>query len=164
MISLNVSSLPVVVSQGKLYRASHIKYDPLSGLGAFRTGGRWNPRFSFPTIYLSSSANAVRNEVFRHNLDEKPERDFRDWVVYEIQTQNLRLVNISDGASSKAVRHKVYSNGQVWGQALGQTIYEQLPQVHGILAPSRVQADARTVALFADRVQENLQVVDSTPF
>ena len=50
---------------GDTYRYTAASRDPLSGEGARRNGGRWNPRDLFPAIYLADSEATCMNEVDR---------------------------------------------------------------------------------------------------
>lgn len=47
------------------YRYTGAHRDALSGEGARRFGGRWNPPLLFPAIYLADSAQACMVEVER---------------------------------------------------------------------------------------------------
>lgn len=50
---------------GTCYRYTTAHRDALSGEGARRFGGRWNPRLLFPAMYLADSAKACMVEVER---------------------------------------------------------------------------------------------------
>lgn len=50
---------------GNCFRYTAASRDPLSGEGARRFGGRWNPSVLFPAIYLTDSARACMVEVER---------------------------------------------------------------------------------------------------
>ena len=59
---------------GECFRYTAAHRDPLSGEGARRFGGRWNPPLLFPAIYLADSARACMVEVERAADAHRPQQ------------------------------------------------------------------------------------------
>lgn len=60
-----VAALPVASYDGDGYRQQAPEFDPLSGEGARRRGGRFNPPDSFPVLYLCSTRACAVAEFYR---------------------------------------------------------------------------------------------------
>lgn len=60
-----VDALGSIPWSGECFRYTTARRDPLSGEGARRHGGRWNPPEMFPAIYLADSEQACMREVDR---------------------------------------------------------------------------------------------------
>lgn len=60
-----VNDLGTTTWSGTVYRYTAAIYEPLSGEGAYRFGGRWNPRRTFPVIYLAEPLPAAMLEFRR---------------------------------------------------------------------------------------------------
>jgi len=60
-----VNELGSTAWSGRTYRYSKRRRDPLSGEGARRFGGRWNPRDVFPAVYLGQPEAVASRELDR---------------------------------------------------------------------------------------------------
>jgi RES domain-containing protein len=60
-----ITNAPRLEYRGVGYRQQAPAYDPLSGEGARIHGGRFNPRDSFPVLYLCSTAGCAAAEFVR---------------------------------------------------------------------------------------------------
>ena len=60
-----IASLPTKPYRGDGFRQQAPKYDPLSGEGARRRGGRFNPPQSFPVLYLCTTRVCTVAEFLR---------------------------------------------------------------------------------------------------
>jgi RES domain-containing protein len=60
-----VATISVVPYEGDGHRQQAPQFDPLSGEGARRRGGRFNPPESFPVLYLCSTRACAVAEFFR---------------------------------------------------------------------------------------------------
>ena len=56
---------------GIVYRSTSVKYaksaDLLSGTGSQKSGGRWNPKESFKTVYSSTMPDTAMDETFANH-------------------------------------------------------------------------------------------------
>lgn len=60
-----IARLPTTAYRGAGFRQQAPKYDPLSGEGARRRGGRFNPPQSFPVLYLCTTRACTVAEFLR---------------------------------------------------------------------------------------------------
>lgn len=102
-----VAALPGVSYEGAGYRQQAPEFDPLSGEGARRKGGRFNPPDSFSVLYLCSTRACAVAEFYRagNRLAIGPEGLLpRHLFRYEIQldqvldltrTENLEQLGVS---------------------------------------------------------------------
>ncbi len=60
-----VNQLGSTAWSGRAYRYSKRRRDPLSGEGARRFGGRWNPREVFLAVYLGQPVEVASRELDR---------------------------------------------------------------------------------------------------
>lgn len=74
------------------YRYTGAHRDALSGEGARRFGGRWNPPLLFPAIYLADSAQACMVEVERaaQAASTTAEKNVTDLAVLDLTTPQAR--------------------------------------------------------------------------
>lgn len=92
-----VAALPAVPYEGAGYRQQAPEFDPLSGEGARRRGGRFNPPDSFPVLYLCSTRACAVAEFYRagDRLAIGPEgllpRDLFQYRVYLNRVVDLTL-------------------------------------------------------------------------
>lgn len=138
---------------GEAYRHTRRGVPPLSGEGARIFGGRWNPRDSFPTIYLADSiAGCVaefRRVAERQGLDP---HSFLPRDLHVIEVSGLRVVDLSTadrlatiGLSFADVRSTDMEACQRIGEAASYLGYE------GIAAPSAT-GTGLVIAVFEEHV------------
>jgi RES domain-containing protein len=128
-------------------------YFPLSGEGARRHGGRWNPPNSFAVLYTASDRLTMLAELERaaerqglRAMDLLP----RDEVIYAVELQ--RVLDLSKpsaaaavGLSTAALTSPDWSACQAVGDAAHYVGFE------GILAPSATGGGS-ALAIFLDRL------------
>lgn len=103
-----IAALPAASYEGEGYRQQVPEYDPFSGEGARRRGGRFNPPDSFPVLYLCSTRACAVAEFYRAGSRLAigaegllPRHLFRyrirlDQVVDLTVRENIELLGISD--------------------------------------------------------------------
>lgn len=79
---------------GAAYRQQAPGYDPRSGAGARRRGGRFNPPLSFPVLYLACSLETAAAEL-RH-VSERTGLALRDSLPREVFRFDLELTKVLD--------------------------------------------------------------------
>ncbi|KBZ69367.1 MULTISPECIES: RES family NAD+ phosphorylase [Mycobacterium avium complex (MAC)] len=125
---------------GTCYRYTTAHRDALSGEGARRFGGRWNPPLLFPAIYLADSAKACMVEVERAanaastTAIKMLEAAYR---LHHIQVEELNVLDLRTPESRDAVGlddDDVYGDDWSACQAVGHTAW--FLHMQGILVPA----------------------------
>jgi RES domain-containing protein len=134
----------------RLYRLCRQRYDELSGLGAKKTGGRWN-RKGIAALYAAQNASLAVVEVLVH-LDKAELPD--DYVMLEIAVPDPAIISINDSSSERL--ESLYQNGHS----------ELEVGLIGFSVPSIVIPYDRVVVLYpeAAMIGSNLAITKITPF
>lgn len=135
------------------YRHVSAGRHPLSGEGARIQGGRWNPRESFPTLYLALAQDVAVREF--HRLAARTGRspdDFLPREVYRIEVTLHVVLDLTEPQTVKAVgvnaeqlSREDLTTCQAVGDAAHYTGFE------AVLAPSAAGPGA-ALAVYADRL------------
>jgi len=162
-----VNELGAAEWTGIAHRHTRHGRDPLSGEGARRNGGRWNP-VGRPTVYLAEPAETCVGE-FRRMAEATgtyPESLIRrGWQLHRIDVTALRPV--LDLRSADALRHvgldleDIGDDDVTACQAVGEAAH--FLAFAGLVAPSATGSGV-VIAVFEDRVQlGQLAVLGSEP-
>jgi RES domain-containing protein len=117
-----------------LYRLCRRRYAELTGLGAKRTGGRWN-RKGIAALYAAENASLAVVEVLVH-LDKAEIPD--DYVMLEISVPDEAIISLS--SASKELLNLLFEEG-----------HAVLPAGFiGFSVPSTVVPNDRVVVLYPD--------------
>lgn len=125
---------------GSAFRYTSASRDPLSGEGARRHGGRWNPPDLFPAIYLADSEQACMVEVDRaaetHGLE--PKRMLAvPYRLHTIEVAGLPVLDLRTEEAQAEVGLEIEDIfGQDWSacQAVGHAAW--FLEMAGVLAPA----------------------------
>ena len=136
------------------YRQQAPGYAPLSGVGAQKRGGRFNPPDSFPTLYLCSTRACAVAEL-RHQGELLPigVAGLLPRILYRYQVQLEAVLNLTDQV---ALRHLAISHTDIvqrdWKmtQELGAMAHDE--GLQGLLAPSATGVDD-VIVVFIDQVE-----------
>lgn len=151
-----VNDLGAVPWSGVVYRYAGAEYDPLSGQGAYKFGGRWNPRRLFPTIYLAEPLLASMRELQR--LTDAAGTDplallRRGYALHDIEVMALPVLDLRSpealecvGLSAEDVTDDDWSACQAVGHAAW------FLEFGGVLAPSAT-GDGHVLAAFEHRIE-----------
>lgn len=161
------------VWSGTTFRSVTPKYakskDLVSGEGACRFGGRWNPPGSFPTVYLSLDMETAFAE-FRaqwHRYGMTPEAALPR-VFCAIEVDLRRLLDLCDGrtrqrlcVSRKRMTQERWLEKQEAGeealaQAIGRIAFES--NAEGLLVPSAAHPRGRNLIVFPDRLYKESRI------
>ena len=134
----------------RLYRLCRQRYAELSGLGAKKTGGRWN-RKGIAALYAAQNASLAVVEVLVH-LDKAELPD--DYVMLEISVPDPAIISVSDPSSERL--ELFYQNGHSGLEA----------GLVGFSVPSVVVPDDRIIVLYpeAEVTGSSLTITRITPF
>jgi RES domain-containing protein len=151
---------------GTVYRSVTPRYagsaDLLSGFGARKHGGRWNPPGAFSAVYGSSSpetAVAEAIETFRHY--RIPVADAMPRVIVAMEARLGAVLDLTDPktrsllrVSRRALREDAWRESQERGvesltQAIGRSAYEA--GFDGLRAPSAPVAAGWNLVVFPQR-------------
>lgn len=133
------------------YRSASTKYanskDITTGMGSMKSGGRWNPLRSFPTVYLSCELDTAFKESFAHlsYFGFEPHMALpRTFAAVQLRLH--RILDLTDGNVLKSLRvsrrsllkqdwRRIQDGGrEALSQAIGRLAQEL--GYEGILAPS----------------------------
>lgn len=125
---------------GRCFRYTGAHRDPLSGEGARRFGGRWNPPLLFSAIYLSDSAQACMVEVERaaQAASTNPEKMLEaSYRLHTIEAADLAVLDLTTPEARDAVGLEDEDiHGEDWSacQAVGHAAW--FLHVQGVLVPA----------------------------
>ncbi len=149
-----VGSAAHVPIETRAYRQQAQGYDPLSGEGAQKRGGRFNPPESFPTLYLCSTRACAVAEL-RHQGERLPigVAGLLPRILYRYQVSLDAVLDLTDQAT---LRHLAISRSDIvqrdWTmtQELGAIAHDD--GLQGLLAPSATGVDD-LIVVFIDHVE-----------
>lgn len=127
--------------------------NPLSGEGARRFGGRFNPPKSFPVIYLCTTAECAAAELVRQArgqglaLEDLLPREF--WRIEGELNRVLDLLNDSPLSMIGVDRDDLIRDDLTLTRQIGEAAYEH--QFQAILAPSATGVD-QVLAIFTENL------------
>lgn len=129
-----------VAWSGTCFRYTTAHRDPLSGEGARRFGGRWNPASLFSAIYLADSARACMVEVDRAaqaastTAEKMLEASYR---LHTVAADALAVLDLTTAEAREAVGlDDADVHGDDWSacQAVGHAAW--FLHVQGVLVPA----------------------------
>jgi RES domain-containing protein len=86
----------------RVFRHLRPDHDPLSGAGALRYGGRWNPKGAFGALYASLTERSLRAEMERQLARSGvPRRSFFPRCVVEIEVEADRVLDLREAAERR---------------------------------------------------------------
>lgn len=149
-----VNALGASTWTGNAYRHTAPNRDPLSGEGALRFGGRWNPPNLVSTIYLASTPTTCIAEFLRMAEGQGlgPE-SFLPRDIHEISLRELEVLDISTEANLAAVgltSKEIASDDRSDCQEIGKLAHYL--GLQGIVAPSAT-GNGLTIAVFEPTVR-----------
>ena len=163
-----VGSRPPLRWSGTGYRHAAHHYPPLSGEGARKLGGRWNPPASFPVLYLADSPATCEAEFRRlAALQGRQPRDFLPRALHQIECDGLPLLDLRSSTARAAVGltdADLHSDDRSRCQTVGEAA--EFLGFAGVLAPSAAdRPDGLVIAVFVDRAPSgSLEVASTTEF
>lgn len=125
---------------GQCFRYTTARRGPLSGEGARRHGGRWNPPDLFPAIYLADSEQACMNEVDRAADIAGLAAEVMLTVPYKLHTIDVNGLAVLDLRTKKAQDFVGLEIEDLFGkdwaacQAVGHAAW--FLEMAGVLAPA----------------------------
>lgn len=143
------------------YRHQTPGFDPRSGEGARRFGGRFNPRRSFPVIYLCLTRACVVAELTRQAERQSVQiEDLLPREVWSLTTQLSGVLDLTDIATLSAaglVTADLVRPEHAFTQQVGEVAHER--GVHAIKSPS-VTGVAEILAIFPENLGTAVVDVD----
>jgi RES domain-containing protein len=125
---------------GTCFRYTGAHREPLSGEGARRFGGRWNPPLLFSAIYLASSAQACMVEVERNAQTASTTADKlleAPYLLHTVEVTDLAVLDLTTSEAREAVGLEdadIYGDDWSACQAVGHAAW--FLQVQGVLVPA----------------------------
>jgi len=160
-----LEALPRTEWSGTGYRHAAYAYPPLSGDGARRFGGRWNPRGSFPVLYLADSVETVTAEFRRlASLQARATSDFLPRALHAIECDRLELLDLREPEPRASVGLSdadLFADDRAACQAVGEAA--EFLGYQGVLAPSAAgPTEGFVIAVFTERPRPGALTVAST--
>ena len=142
-------------------------YEPLSGDGARRHGGRWNPRDSFPTVYAGLTIATVEAEFQRPASSAGLVRPaFRPRGPATIRVVLHEILDLRDPATCRSIgleASELRSDDVALTQAIGEA--SNLLGFEAILAPSATGVGDVCILLLMNRSsRSSIEVVHRRPY
>jgi RES domain-containing protein len=153
---------------GAAYRFAEVEYaseaDLITGLGAKISGGRWNPKASFPVLYTSLTPETALAEIKAHY--DYYELDFADatpTVLTSIDVDLHHVLDITNGRVRTGLRislkrmkgedwRKINRNNQIsLTQSLGRKLKEE--GFEAILVPSFASLKSCNLVIFPENLR-----------
>lgn len=125
---------------GTCFRYTGAHRDPLSGEGARRFGGRWNPPLLFSAIYLADSAQACMVEVERAAQTASTTAEKMLEAAYRLHTVDATDLAVLDLTTPEAREAVGLEDDDIYGddwsacQAVGHAAW--FLHVQGVLVPA----------------------------
>jgi RES domain-containing protein len=145
-----IDAIGKTVWSGETFRYTNARREPLSGEGARRAGGRYNPRELFPVVYLAQPVQACMRELARaaQNQHLSVERLLSvPQVLHAIDLSEIAVLDLTRPTTQTLLGLEEADFTGDWApcQEVGHAAW--FLEFHGVLAPSAV-GDGVTVALF----------------
>ena len=163
-----VNDLGSTTWSGRAYRYSSRRRDPLSGEGARRFGGRWNPREIFPAVYLGQPAEVASRELDRAAQAVAIQPLVMLEAGYDLHTVDVQALQVLDLRDEAALRHvglapeDVLDEDRTACQTVGHAAW--FLEMHGVVAPSAAGVGL-VITAFETRLPAGaLTLMDSVPF
>lgn len=143
------------------FRNQAPRFDPRSGDGARRNGGRFNPPRSFPVVYLCSTRACAVAELTRQAMQQGLQPG--DLLPRQLWRLEVDLVSILDLTDDDTLSHlgvsldSVLSDNLEVSRPLGEAAYEH--QYQAIRSPSATGVDI-VIAVFPENL--GTSILDST--
>jgi RES domain-containing protein len=141
------------------YRCTEPKYasEIISGLGSQLHGGRWNPKGSFPTVYLCDSADAALAEYLaRARRMNIPDYKSLPMVMVGVKVRVARLLDLTDPEimaqcntflrTEKTHWRSIQAKREAVSQALGRAAQEIC--FTGLITPSQAFPTGKNIVIF----------------
>ena len=142
-------------------------HEPLSGDGARRHGGRWNPRESFPTVYAGLSISTVEAEFQR--LASRAGLSASSFLPRDLATIRVvlhEILDLRDPTTRRSIgleASELQSDDVAVTQAIGEA--SNLLGFEAILAPSATGVGDVCILLLMNRSsRSSIEVVDRRPY
>jgi RES domain-containing protein len=148
-----VDALGTVSFEGHAFRHVSRDRDPRSGVGARLSGGRWNPRDSFSTLYLGLEISTVVAEFNR--LAERQALAPTDFLPRDLYRFDVRLERLLDlrGADARSALdvtdERLRATDAAFCQEIGAAAHTLAHE--GVIAPSAT-GNNTVLAVFLDNL------------
>lgn len=147
---------------------------PLSGIGSYITGGRFNQREKFQVLYIADSEETARLE-FR-NLFKDPEGNLiqnshRPCVPFVIHYQLESILDLNDLQIQQTLQTNCQELTGLWDwlslnltariaptQELGRVAFDSC-QIQALRVPSAAHPGSYNLAIFPDRLRQGFSYV-----
>jgi RES domain-containing protein len=149
-----VDAIEAASFDGYAYRHVSQERDPRAGTGARLTGGRWNPRDSFATLYLALELPTVVAEFYR--LAERQTltpTEFLPRAVYRFEVRLERLLDLRGADARSALEltdERLRASDAAYCQKIGAAAHTLGRE--GVIAPSATGKNT-VLAVFLDSLQ-----------
>lgn len=159
-----IDAIGKTVWSGQTFRYTNARREPLSGEGARRAGGRYNPRDLFPVVYLAQPVQACMRELERaaeyDHLSVTSKLSVPQ-VMHTIDLMEIEILDLTRPATHAALGLEEADFTGEWApcQEVGHAAW--FLEFHGVLAPSAVW-DGVTLALFDHNTPPSRIAVQST--
>ena len=143
------------------YRNQARGFDPRSGDGARRLGGRFNPPHSFPVLYLCLTRPCVFAELSRQA--ERQSLNVEDLLPREVWAMRFELTTVLDLTDEDTLTQLSVSNDDLvrtahaFTQQIGEAAYEH--HFQAIRSPSATGVD-HVLAVFPENLADALFEVE----
>lgn len=146
-----IDAISTTAWSGETFRYANARREPLSGEGARRAGGRYNPKELFPVVYLAQPVQACLRELERamanQHLTVERQLSSVPQMLHTVDLTEIEVLDLTHDETQAALGLEDADFTGDWGpcQEVGHAAW--FLRFQGVLAPSAVGGGV-TLALF----------------
>ena len=149
---------PSAAFEGEVWRHCNPNYDPLSGEGARRHGGRFNPR-GIPTLYLCTTTECAQAEYSKQGTHKSLPASY----LYRISANLHPVLDLAREETRSTVGvmlDDLVSDDWSACQDIGKRAYEK--RFQAVISWSSTGQD-KIMVVFTERAENRLAVMEMLP-
>ena len=133
----------------------------VSGLGSQIHGARWNPKKSFPTVYLCETVEtALQEYLARARRMKLPDYKFLPMVMASVKVKTRNLFDTTDGRTAMVINQFLAGDQIHWRsiqdrrEAVSRAIGRAVKEIcfSGLITASQALPGAKNIVIFPEKL------------